>query len=149
MLEKAGYSITNNGGTVFFNKGTLDTSIAAIDYTTVFKNEEDYKNILIAWKSVLISSGMENQDGVIKYINECKRFLAAAGDMARAHANNLRTSRENGTGADVNLERGLQKQGQWIAEVVMHISYCVADMERIRTLCTRIVTKINDAANKK
>lgn len=149
MLEKAGYSITNNGGTIFFNKGTLDTSIAAIDYTTVFKNEEDYKNILIAWKSVLISSGMENQDGVIKYINECKRFLAAAGDMARAHANNLRTSRENGTGADVNLERGLQKQGQWIAEVVMHISYCVADMERIRTLCTRIVTKINDAANKK
>ena len=149
MLEKAGYSITNNGGTIFFNKGVLDTSIAAIDYTTVFKNEEDYKNLLIAWKSVLLRSGMENQDGIIKYINESKVFLTQVGTIARAHANNLKTSRENGTGADVNLERGLQKQGQWVAEVVMHISYCVTDMERIRTLCTRIVTKINDAASKK
>lgn len=149
MLEKAGYSITNNGGTIFFNKGALDTSIASIDYTIVFKNEEDYKNLLIAWKSVLISSGMENRDGIIKYINETKVYLTEVGKQARKHANDLKTSRENGTGADVNLERGLQKQGQWVAEVVMHISYCVADMERIRTLCTRIVTKINDAANKK
>ena len=149
MLEKAGYSITNNGGTIFFNKGVIDTSIASIDYTTVFKSAEDYKNLLIAWKSVLARSGMENQDGVIKYINECKRFLTEVGARAREHAEDLKTSRENGTGADVNLERGLQKQGQWVAEVVMHISYCVTDMERIRTLCTRIVTKINDAASKK
>ena len=149
MLEKAGYSITNNGGTIFFNKGILDTSIAAIDYTTVFKNEEDYKNLLIAWKSVLLRSGMENQDGIIKYINESKVFLTQVGAIARNHASSLKTARELGVGSDVNLERGLQKQGQWVAEVVMHISYCVTDMERIRTLCTRIVTKINDAASKK
>lgn len=149
MMEKVGYSITNNGGTIFFNKGVIDTSIASIDYTTVFKSAEDYKNLLIAWKSVLASSGMENQDGVIKYINECKRFLTEVGNKAREHARDLRISRENNTGADVNLERGLQKQGQWVAEVVMHISYCVADMERVRTLCTRIVTKINDAVSKK
>lgn len=149
MLEKAGYSITNNGGTIFFNKGVIDSSIAAIDYSTVFKNSDDYKNLLTAWKSVLARSGMENQDGIIKYINESKVFLTQVGVIARAHANNLKTSRENGTGADVNLERGLQKQGQWIAEVVMHISYCVSDMERIRVLCTRIVSKIEDEAKKK
>lgn len=149
MLEKAGYSITNNGGVIFFNKGMIDSSIAAIDYTTVFKNADDYKNLLTAWKSVLSLSGMEKQDGIIKWINESKKILTEVGEVARTHANNLKISRENETGADVNLERGLQKQGQWVAEVVMHISYCVTDMERIRTLCTRIVTKINDAANKK
>lgn len=149
MLEKAGYSITNNGGTIFFNKGVIDSSIAAIDYSAIFKNADDYKNLLAAWKSVLARSGMENQDGIIKYINESKVFLTQVGVIARGHAANLKNSREMGTGADVNLERGLQKQGQWIAEVVMHISYCVSDMERIRVLCTRIVTKIEDAAKKK
>jgi hypothetical protein len=149
MLEKAGYSITNNGGTIVFSKGMIDSSIAAIDYSTIFKNADDYKNLLTAWKSVLLRSGMENQDGIIKYINESKAFLTRVGAIARGHAANLKNSREMGTGADVNLERGLQKQGQWIAEVVMHISYCVYDMERIHTLCTRIISHIEYEANKK
>ena len=150
MLEKVGYSITNNGGTIVFSKGMIDSSIAAIDYTTVFKNREDYKNLLTAWKSILIRSGMENQDGVIKYIVDAKKFLVEeVGKKARDYANQLKISREMETGADTNLERGLQKQAQWIAEVVMHISYCISDMERIRTLCTRIETKIKDSANKK
>lgn len=149
MLEKAGYSITNNGGTIVFSKGMIDSSIAAIDYTTIFKTPDDYKNLLTAWKSILVRSGMNDNNGVIGYIEGSKRFLSAVGDIAKTHANNLKNSREMGTGADVNLERGLQKQAQWIAEVVMHISFCVSDMERIRMLCTRIVTKIEDAAKKK
>ena len=149
MLEKAGYSIMNNGGVIVFNKGMIDSSIAAIDYTTIFKTPDDYKSLLTAWKSILARSGMNDNNGVIGYIEGSKRFLSAVGAIASTHASNLKNSREMGTGADVNLERGLQKQAQWIAEVVMHISYCVSDMERIRVLCTRITTKIEDAAKKK
>ena len=149
MMEKAGYAITAAGGVINFNKGTIDTSISPLDYTSVFKTVDDYKNILVAWRSILARSGMNDNSGIAKYINQSQVFLKSVGDSARTFANNLRQSREMGTGADVALERGLQKQAQWVAEVVMHISYLVSDMERIRLLCTRIITVIESEASKK
>lgn len=149
MMEKAGYSLSAAGGVITFNKGTIDTSISPLDYPTLFKSVDDYKNILIAWKSLLARSGMSDNSGIAKYINQSQVFLRSVGDAARTYANNLKQSREMGTGADVALERGLQKQAQWVAEVVMHISYLVTDMERIRLLCTRIITVIESEASKK